>query len=171
MSYQPTFQSRRNLLHFFTSLAALSLVGCATRESRHNKLTPAQVALLQSEGFKLTENGWELGLAEKVLFGVDEDVIAADREAPLLRLGRLLADAGINDLNVHGHTDDKGSAEYNQQLSVRRATAVARLLERAGYSQERIHIRGLGKSMPIADNRTALGRAENRRVSIIIEVG
>lgn len=171
MSYRTSTRlSRRSLLLSATALAALSLAGCATHEPVNNKLTPAQVALLQSEGFKLTDNGWELGISDKVLFGVDEDTIAAERQAPLMRLGRLLSDAGISDLRVNGHTDDTGSAEYNQQLSVRRATAVARVLESAGYARDHIRVRGLGKTMPIADNRTAAGRAENRRVSIIVAV-
>ncbi|CAG2144842.1 OmpA family protein [Cupriavidus plantarum] len=169
MSYRSSFQLRRALLLTTAGLAALALTGCATPESRA-RLTPAQVALLQSEGFKLTDNGWELGISDKVLFGVNEDTITPERQAPLLRLGRLLSEAGISDLRVNGHTDDTGSVEYNQQLSIRRATAVARTLESAGFSQGEIKVRGLGKTMPIADNRTAAGRAENRRVAIIVTV-
>ena len=170
MSYRSTSQTRRRLLLSFLSVGTLLVFGCATREPAKTKLTPAQVALLQNEGFQLTENGWELGLSEKVLFGFDEDTIDGPRQAPLLRLGRLLSEAGITDLQVNGHTDDTGSAEYNQKLSVRRATAVTRVLDSAGYSQGHIHVRGLGKAMPIADNRTAAGRAENRRVAIVVSV-
>ncbi|RZT35499.1 outer membrane protein OmpA-like peptidoglycan-associated protein [Cupriavidus agavae] len=139
-------------------------------QSHAGKLTPAQIELLQHEGFTLTENGWELGLSEKVLFGVDEYVITPERQTPLLRLGRLLADAGISDLQINGHTDDTGSDDYNQRLSVRRATAVARVLDSVGYSQDQVRVKGFGKTMPIADNRTAAGRAENRRVAIVVSV-
>lgn len=169
MSYRSSFQTRRKLLLSAAALAPLTLAACATRESNH-KLTPAQVAVLQGEGFKLTDSGWELGISDKVLFGFDDDTIAAERQAPLLRLGRLLTESGIRDLRVNGHTDDTGTAEYNQQLSVRRAAAVARVLESAGYAPGHIHVRGLGKTMPIADNRTPAGRAENRRVAIIVAV-
>ncbi|MWL89775.1 OmpA family protein [Cupriavidus sp. SW-Y-13] len=170
MPLRLTSSPRRRALLSIVSLTVLPLIGCATHESQTGKLTPVQIALLQNEGFKLTENGWELGLSEKVLFGFDEYTISSEHQAPLLRLGRLLADAGISDLQINGHTDDAGSEEYNQKLSVRRATAVARVLNSVGYSQERIHVRGFGKTMPIADNRTASGRAENRRVAIVVSV-
>jgi len=170
MPHRLTSSPRRRVLLSLVSLTMLPLIGCATRESQTGKLTPAQIALLRSEGFTLTENGWELGLSEKVLFGFDEYTISPEHQAPLLRLGRLLADAGISDLQVNGHTDDAGSEEYNQKLSVRRATAVARVLDSVGYSQDRTHVRGYGKTMPIADNRTASGRAENRRVAIVVSV-
>ncbi|MNL72720.1 Outer membrane porin F precursor [compost metagenome] len=71
---------------------------------------------------------------------------------------------------MDGHTDDAGSAEYNQSLSVRRAEAVARLLAGAGFAPENIEVRGRGKSRPVADNRTAAGRSENRRVAIVVSV-
>lgn len=168
MLFGPSFL-RRLMLLAATAVTVLSVVGCAS-PGANSKLTAAQLALLQSQGFQLTDNGWELGISEKVLFGFDEDTIAVDRQGPLLRLGRLLTDAGIGQLRVDGHTDDTGSAEYNQQLSVRRASAVARVLEAAGYAPAHIEVRGMGKSMPIADNRTTAGRAENRRVSIIVIV-
>jgi len=53
---------------------------------------------------------------------------------------------------------------------VRRAEAVARLLAGAGFAPESIEVRGRGKSRPVADNRTAAGRAENRRVAIVVSV-
>jgi len=67
---------------------------------------------------------------------------------------------------VAGHTDSGGSAEANQQLSERRARAVADALEADGVSPSRIRVVGYGESQPIASNTTPEGRARNRRVEV-----
>lgn len=69
-------------------------------------------------------------------------------------------------VSVEGHTDYIGTEAYNQALSVRRANTVREYLVRYGVDAERLEIRGFGKSMPIADNETAAGRAQNRRVEL-----
>ena len=146
----------------------LALAACQTVPAP--KLTPAQVDALQSQGFQLTENGWELDLSEKVLFGLNEDVISADRQGAVQRIGQALLGAGIDHVRLDGHTDDSGTADYNHQLSVRRAEAVAKVLATTGFQAENIQVRGLGKGKPVADNRTATGRAENRRVAIVVTI-
>jgi len=171
----PDFDAARRLHLRHAAAAALAvaaylvLPGCASLPPP-GKLTPAQVAVLKSQGFALTNSGWELGLPHKVLFGFDEDVIAPERQAALQRMGRMLHEAGIESLRIDGHTDDAGTVEYNLLLSRRRAEAVARVLAACGFPRERLEIRGMGKGRPIADNRTAAGRAENRRVAIIVSV-
>lgn len=149
--------------------ACLTFGGCASAPPP-GKLTPAQVEVLKSQGFTLTDSGWELGLPYKVLFGFDEDVIAPERQTTLLRIGRLLHEAGIESLRIDGHTDDAGTVEYNLLLSRRRAEAVASVLSACGFPRDHLEIRGLGKGHPVADNRTPAGRAENRRVAIIVSV-
>jgi len=69
-------------------------------------------------------------------------------------------------VRLTAHTDSNGSDAYNQRLSDRRATAVREYLEAHGVGAGRIEARGFGESNPIADNSTAEGRAENRRVEI-----
>ncbi|PLP99053.1 cell envelope biogenesis protein OmpA [Cupriavidus pauculus] len=150
-------------------MACLVLAGCASAPAA-SKLSPAQVAVLKSQGFALTDSGWELGLPHKVLFGFDEDVIAPDRQTDLMRMGHMLHEAGIESLRIDGHTDDAGTVEYNLLLSRRRAEAVARVLSACGFPREHLEVRGMGKGHPVADNRTAAGRAENRRVAIIVSV-
>lgn len=66
-----------------------------------------------------------------------------------------------------GHTDDVGSSEYNAELSERRARAVANFLTRNGVPEELLYFQGAGESLPVADNRTELGRVQNRRVEIV----
>jgi len=160
---------RSFLLATLTGMTALSLslVGCA---SPAHKLTPAQIAVLKDQGFTLTESGWELVVPDKVLFGFDEDMVSVEQQIALTRVARTLRSAGIDALRVDGHTDAVGTLEYNQQLSLRRAQAVARVLLACGFDSNHLDVRGFGKTRPVADNRTAAGRAENRRVSIIVTV-
>ena len=72
-------------------------------------------------------------------------------------------------IEIEGHTDSMGSETYNQALSERRANTVKTYLVSLGIAAGRITTRGFGETQPVADNATAAGRAENRRV-IIIEV-
>ena len=88
---------------------------------------------------------------------------------------RVLADAAATlrknptiKVEVAGHTDSDGSAEYNEGLSARRAQTVHDYLANNGVAVDRMTVRGYGESQPIADNSTATGKAENRRVVLRI---
>ena len=72
------------------------------------------------------------------------------------------------EITVDGFTDSSGSFEYNQQLSERRAAQVGEYLSGSGVERLRINARGYGERYPVADNGTASGRAQNRRVEINI---
>ena len=69
---------------------------------------------------------------------------------------------------MEGHTDNRGSAAYNHDLSRRRAASVMRALVQRGIAADRLVAEGYGFDRPVADNRTALGRAKNRRVEFTI---
>ena len=69
---------------------------------------------------------------------------------------------------IEGHTDNTGSVTQNNLLSLQRANAIANYLQQKGIAANRIQTKGLGSSMPIADNNTAEGRAKNRRTSFTI---
>lgn len=71
-------------------------------------------------------------------------------------------------VKIEGHTDSQGSADYNAQLSQRRAEAVRNFLVNNGISPERITAQGMGEDYPIATNSTAAGRLQNRRVEVTI---
>ena len=77
----------------------------------------------------------------------------------------LKADPSLTVL-VEGHTDSVGSDAYNDALSLRRADTVKQFLVAEGISPARIETRGYGKSRPVADNSTAIGREQNRRVEV-----
>jgi OOP family OmpA-OmpF porin len=82
----------------------------------------------------------------------------------------LVADILIKNPNVkgevHGHTDNVGSAEYNQNLSERRAESVKKYLVNKGIAAERMVVKGYGLTQPVASNDTKEGRAKNRRVQL-----
>ncbi len=71
-------------------------------------------------------------------------------------------------IDVYGHTDSTGSDSFNQRLSEQRAEAVANYMSTRGVNSARIRWQGFGETAPIADNATAEGRAQNRRVEIKI---
>ncbi|PZO31710.1 MAG: flagellar motor protein MotB, partial [Betaproteobacteria bacterium] len=72
----------------------------------------------------------------------------------------------LNSVIAIGHTDSIGSDAYNQKLSERRAQAVKDYMVSKGVAADRIQIKGMGESQPVADNKTKEGRAKNRRVEI-----
>jgi len=74
---------------------------------------------------------------------------------------------GVREVMIVGHADGQGNARMNQRLSENRAKAVAQMFRDAGYPSSGIYYQGAGESEPVADNATATGRAENRRVEII----
>ena len=69
-------------------------------------------------------------------------------------------------VQVQGHTDSRGTAKYNQVLSVNRARAVTEYLTNKGISKQRLNPMGLGLTTPVASNQTPVGRAKNRRVQL-----
>lgn len=162
------FSLTQRSLRFFAItlfLALLTLSGCQT--TPHKGLTPAQVAVLKQQGFELTDEGWAFGLSGKVLFGSDDDSLNTASTEIVARIGKALQSVGIERVRVDGHTDASGKEIYNEQLSVRRAKSVEKVLATVGL-KEHIQLRGLGSSEPVASNDTAAGRTENRRVSIVV---
>ncbi|HEX7843126.1 MAG TPA: OmpA family protein [Kofleriaceae bacterium] len=95
------------------------------------------------------------------------------RSEPLLdQIGQaLIANPGVGNVLVEGHTDNVGDARFNQRLSEERAAAVREALIKRGVSGNRLTTRGFGETRPIAPNKSAAGRAKNRRVDFIITGG
>ncbi len=149
--------------------ALVTLAGCQTAPPiKQGGLSSEQITVLKQQGFVQSDDGWTFGIADKVLFDVDADFLKADSQPVVERIAHALVSAGITHLRVDGYTDSQGSDTYNLKLSLSRATAVADLLAGAGIPRANMEIRGLGKKNPVADNSTAAGRLENRRVAIVI---
>ncbi len=106
-----------------------------------------------------------------VLHGVEFDfgsaTLRADANPILDQAVRLLEQSPAERIAVRGYTDSIGSESSNFTLSRRRAQAVATYLESAGVSAQRLSVEGFGMAEPIADNATAAGREQNRRVELV----
>ncbi len=103
-----------------------------------------------------------------VLFAVDKAVLLPGARRQIDQLAKFLSDHPDRSVNIEGFTDSTGSDEYNYDLSLRRADAVARALNIRGVSNDRIKTVGYGEAYPVASNDTSAGRQQNRRVEIII---
>ena len=99
-------------------------------------------------------------------FDFDKSVLKPAGKAKLDDLTSKIKDINLEVIIAVGHTDSVGSDAYNQKLSVRRAEAVKAYLVSKGIEKSRVYTEGKGEKQPVADNKTAAGRAQNRRVEI-----
>ncbi|MDH2067010.1 OmpA family protein [Pantoea sp. GD03673] len=151
--------------NIFLLLLSLTLVGCQSK----GRFSEAQIAAMKNAGFTQNMEGWGLGLSDKILFGVNESELTAASKHNIQGMAKNLAATGIRHVRIDGHTDNYGKPDYNQQLSLKRANAVAaQWAEGAMIPRENIVTRGLGMSAPVTSNNSAQGRAQNRRVAIVI---
>lgn len=109
-----------------------------------------------------------LNLPQSIVFATDSFAVRPDLQDDLFSVAASLNKYPQSTVQVIGHTDSDGDAGYNQQLSERRASAVANVLLNAGVPGNRIQTFGRGENQPIASNLNAAGKAQNRRVEIII---
>lgn len=104
--------------------------------------------------------------AADAFFDFDKSVLKPEGKAKLDDLVSKIQGINLEVIIAVGHTDSVGSDSYNQRLSVRRAEAVKAYLVSKGIEKNRVYTEGKGEKQPVADNRTAEGRAKNRRVEI-----
>lgn len=109
-----------------------------------------------------------VNMPQDLLFAVDSAALRPDLRSDLGSVAQSLIRYPNSRIEVVGHTDNTGSAAYNYDLSQRRANAVAGVLNQNGVPYGRITTIGRGFDQPIASNATPQGRAQNRRVEIII---
>ncbi|MDM7932669.1 OmpA family protein [Tabrizicola sp.] len=109
-----------------------------------------------------------VNMPQDLLFAVDSAALRPDLTRDIRAVASNLLKYPNSRIEVIGHTDNTGSAAYNQDLSQRRAVSVANVLRDSGVPSGRISAFGRGEDQPIASNLTAQGRAQNRRVEIII---
>lgn len=107
-------------------------------------------------------------LPQDILFATDSTAIRPDLRRDLMALAQNLQAYPNSAVQIIGHTDNTGSAAYNQDLSLRRAQSVANVLFSAGISTSRLVVTGRGEDQPVATNLTPEGRAQNRRVEVVI---
>ncbi|AKL97999.1 OmpA family protein [Endomicrobium proavitum] len=117
---------------------------------------------------KETERGLVISLGAKVLFDSGKFALKSGATKTLQEVAVLLNKYPDNNIAIEGHTDWVGKVAYNQKLSEDRAKSVKNFLVKQGVAADRMQITGFGKLKPVADNNTAKGREQNRRVEIIV---
>jgi outer membrane protein OmpA-like peptidoglycan-associated protein len=139
------------------------------RREREEELNHMQEALNRVVHTRRTPNGMVIVLPDSSFrFGFDSAELSEKNRELLSRIaGVLLVSKGYG-LAVYGYTDDVGSAEYNQQLSMRRAKSVENYLIKAGIDSSILTAKGYGKTSPLVPGNTPAARAQNRRVEIAL---
>jgi len=171
-----TRNSDRSHSHFqsllFSVATAFLLGACnsapSSPPSKPEKYSSAQLSQFKALGFVETDEGWELNLNTNLLFEFDSDRLQTQHISSIQRVAQAMQASGIESIRIEGHTDNVGASEYNLRLSERRANSVAHILIAAGMKPEQIRVKGFGAQKPIADNKLEAGRAQNRRVILII---
>jgi outer membrane protein OmpA-like peptidoglycan-associated protein len=127
-------------------------------------------AQMTSDGITITNTGDKLivTLPQDITFGTDSYTVRASLRSDLGKLADNLLKYPDSTVQVIGHTDNVGDATYNIGLSQRRAGAVADILQADGVTYDRISTSGRGEVQPVASNLTPEGRAQNRRVEIVV---
>jgi OOP family OmpA-OmpF porin len=154
------------------ALSALALpAACQTmppRAAALQALRPEQVAMLRDQGFVERADGWAFDISSRILFPTDGHQVNPDQGERIARIARALCSVEIRAARVEGHADNTGSAGHNRTLSRARAEAVAQALASGGMPSGLLRAIGFGDTRPVETNNTASGRAENRRVAIIV---
>ncbi|MDY0205993.1 MAG: OmpA family protein [Pseudomonas sp.] len=128
----------------------------------------AEIKHLQDKlNAKQTERGSLVTFGD-VLFDLDKSELKPAAQGNIRQLADFLRDNPERKVLIEGFTDSTGSADYNLQLSERRAEAVKRALVRAGVNSNSLSTIGFGKDYPVADNATPASRSMNRRVEVTI---
>jgi outer membrane protein OmpA-like peptidoglycan-associated protein len=133
------------------------------------KTAAALAELASIASLKEEERGLVLTLSGSILFRSAESTLTSPARIKLDQVAKALLAIRTRNLIVEGYTDSQGSRNYNQNLSQRRADSVRDYLVQSGYPGDHIQSRGRGEDSPIASNSSAEGRANNRRVEIVIE--
>lgn len=119
---------------------------------------------------KKTENGLMVQMASDILFDVDSAVLKPEAVEQISKVGDVIAKYADDRVRIEGHTDSSGAAAYNEDLSLKRADAVKRVLSSRGVQEKQMLVLGLGETRPVAENNDAAGRVKNRRVELHIDV-
>lgn len=139
------------------------------RADADKRAKEAMDRLAASMAIKQEPRGMVITLSGSVLFASNKDQLLPAAQERLGQVAEALKTQDDHKIVVEGHTDSQGSATSNQGLSDRRAQAVVSYLVSRGVPADQIRAEGHGPSRPIADNTSAEGRANNRRVEIIVK--
>ncbi len=127
-----------------------------------------QRALSKLAAVREEARGLILTLPGSIYFDVNKAAVKPAMHARLTEIAQALVNIPEQKVLIEGHTDADGSDDYNLQLSRLRAEAVRSILVAGGISTDRIETQGYGETKPLATNATAAGKAQNRRVEIVL---
>jgi len=105
---------------------------------------------------------------DKILFGFDQSYLTSAAKTNLDKVLTVLRGYPDTYIEVQGHTDNKGTVNYNQRLSINRATSVSNYLSQQAIASARLTTKGFGENTPKYDNETEEGQSQNRRVEFLI---
>lgn len=114
------------------------------------------------------EEGIVIEFNNEILFGFDQSNLSSNAQDNLDKLVTILKKYDETNIEIQGHTDNKGTEKYNQSLSVRRASSVSSYLNGNGIAGSRLDTKGFGETSPKYTNSTSASQAQNRRVEFLI---
>jgi len=144
-----------------------------TRQQLAQRDAEAQRMRMEAELAKIAQTrsdkrGFVVALSGGLLFDTGKTTLKAGAKSTLTKIADQLKTNPVSRIVVEGHTDSVGTEEKNQQLSEKRANAVRDFLVSAGVPSDHVTAAGKGEAEPIATNKTAAGRQQNRRVELVI---
>jgi outer membrane protein OmpA-like peptidoglycan-associated protein len=140
------------------------------REDADKRAAKAAADLAAFASVKQETRGMVITLSGAVLFASGKSDLLPGAQAKLTEVADALTKEDVESkIVVEGHTDSQGGASYNQDLSQRRAQSVRDYLVTRGMASDRVTSEGFGLTRPIADNASPEGRANNRRVEIVVQ--
>lgn len=128
-----------------------------------------KLAVAAALAVKDEPRGTVITIPGNVLFTTAQATLLPAAQAKLSQVAETLKDQQDHKIVIEGHTDSQGTEDANMDLSERRAKAVRDFLVSRGLPAERVSAVGVGQSRPVGDNKTVEGRAQNRRVEIIVQ--
>lgn len=166
------------LLLVFLVGATGGIVGCASMGgSNPPPPPPGQIGTMstfdiniasEQEIYTALHRDGSVAISGGILFAFDSAKVNPGAEAIVAKIAGMMEDHPSLELAVVGYTDNTGDFKYNLGLSKRRADAIVGLLVKEGIARDRLAGVGVGPLNPIASNDTEQGRAENRRVELVI---
>jgi outer membrane protein OmpA-like peptidoglycan-associated protein len=142
----------------------------ARRIDAEKRAAQAAADLARIGTVKQEARGMVITLSGAVLFESAKSELLPAAQVKLNDVAKaLMQEDPLSAIVIEGHTDSQGGADFNQQLSERRAATVREYLVTHGVAADRITAQGLGLTRPIADNKSSEGRANNRRVEIVVQ--
>jgi outer membrane protein OmpA-like peptidoglycan-associated protein len=138
------------------------------REEAEKRAAAAMASLAEVAKVKEEARGVVITLSGSVLFATGKSDLLPIANQKIADVAKALKDQGFKAILVEGHTDSQGNAQKNEELSFRRAESVRQQLISQGLPADKIKAAGLGSSRPVTDNSTPEGRANNRRVEIVV---